>query len=232
MITEYICVDDKVVATDDNKGLVKLDYQDNIGEVLSQKNIIEELEKHINDLVTTKKNLNNPKTFLKENLRFFIQIDSVFAIGLACMYHINPDKLFEAIIPFLVACSATTYAGYKACKRERKLKVEAVEQEIREFGKTLKKEKQKLKELESEKKVEQRVSEDINYVDNRKLTDIERRKKAYMIFRDNCLKPMNEIIKENLKDKLIRDGVKADDDLIDNVKQISDSVALGLRAGK
>ena len=53
-----------------------------------------------------------------------------------------------------------------------------------------------------------------------------------MIFRDNCLKPMNEIIKENLKDKLIRDGVKADDDLIDNVKQISDSVALGLRAGK
>lgn len=199
MITEYKCVNGKVVAYDDNKGLKEYEYQDNIDEVLKQENTIEYIDNSLKELYSEKSwHEKHTKGFLDYyfsdgsllNVIYGISIIAMLTLG-SSVPVIGENLLFKiaAITYALGVIPATNVFQFKKYKKTNQLRLINLNEQIKEFESKLDMEKRKLMKLSKDQKTED-LSKTLHINNSKieKISNIKFRKKLYEYYRDNCLK--------------------------------------------
>lgn len=202
MITEYKKIYDKIIAHDDKKGIIKFEYQDNINEILNQKNVVEELENMICGL-------KNKKDFIekyKDNFNMMIFDENYGIKGIALIFLAFIIVLFAYMlgvgvwgnffrivsIPVLLSAFPTIIFQYKKYKNDMELNLINVDEQIKEFEETLEKEKELLVTLKNNNsKNNKDISNTKHIIDNtknNKLINIQKQKHLYETYRKWCSK--------------------------------------------
>lgn len=221
MITEFQRFDDKIVAFDDKKGLITYNYQDNIEEILKQKNVIEEIENTLNKL-------NNKKNYIDENkdnflLMLFMEnyglkalaffFCSCLLIPLALVVSLGWLEFFLRVIGLLLIITTlpSLVYQYKKYKNDMKLNLFNIDEEIKKFEKKLKNEVSLLKTLTNNKTNNKKTDSMKHIIDNSKnnnLLEIQKEKYLYETYRKWCYK-----FSKNKEDKLLKNNEISAEDL-------------------
>lgn len=195
MKNEYKKIGNKIVCYDDILGLEEYEYQDNINEVLKQKNIIETIDNNIKKLNIEKENILELKEdFTSTLLNKKNQISSIVILTIALLYTplalIN-NLLFIPIILFLISMIPIMAIGQKNYKKHLDSLIQNINDEIKELNERNILEKETLKSL-----CENKTSKYINTVNpesifinnsiNPTIKEIQRKKIIYQYFRHNC----------------------------------------------
>jgi len=234
----YKYVYGKICVIDDKEGLLEYDYQDNIDEVLKQENVIEELNNTISRLKDKREFIDSIKNnfyymfFYDEeygfvNILYLLMLAFVIGMGgefLTEMFGLEVNSIVFSIgsIVSLVSMIPSTLINYKKFKNSNTLKLINIDEQLDEFEEKLGNEKQKLKELEKNKSVsnvDNIIKESKIYICNdtiKSLTELEKRKCLYSLYRENCLKIKRMIKKGNLDKKI--DDILSDNDMLDLVE--------------
>lgn len=200
MINEYQCVNGKIVALDDKKGLKVYDYQDNIDSLLKQENIIENISENIEQLKKEKENILEEKNVdglsLITNPRYcgkaFICLIVAFLIVFGDICFGTNSWLLK--IPALISALSfvpTFCNQYKKYMKDIDLKSLNIDLQLNELKEVLEEENQKLKQLKKDNTSSKIIDNESSIsIDNSKIdtiSKIENRKKIYQFYRDNLI---------------------------------------------
>ena len=160
----YICVDDKVIISDDNGKQTENDYCDNLNEILVKGNVVEKIESEISSLEKQKKMALFNSTFEKIIALLFPIIAIVGTPILELLMGINPLETSATTIfgfngnnwfaptviglIFSLPCTGISLLGSHSSKKKSK----GFKSSIDGLQKQLEKEKTKLDELNKSKK--------------------------------------------------------------------------------
>ena len=221
MITEFQKFDDKIIAFDNKKGLITYNYQDNIEEILKQKNVIEEIENTLNKL-------NNKKNYIDENKDNFILMlftenyglkaltfffCSCLLIPLALVVNLGWLELSLRLIGLLSII--TTFPAlayqYKKYKNDMELNLFNINEEIKKFEKRLENENSLLKTLTNNITNSKKTDNTKHIIDNSKndkLLEIQKEKYLYDTYRKWCYE-----FSKNKEKKLLKNNEISAEDL-------------------
>lgn len=224
MKEEYKYIDSKVVAYDDKKGLQVYEYQDNIGELLNQENIIETINNILKELNNEKKGIKIDSNSFRDmlytpqygsNVRIMWSLAVLIVLfGMLVKTVAIPCAILGLIS--MISVIPTALYQHKKYKKDMLTKTENLEQQISEFEKILIIEECKLNNLKNnkEKTNEKNVNKESVEIDNTRnktINIIENKKRLYKYFREN----LNQIKKYKNKGLLrnILDSDYTDDDI-------------------
>lgn len=210
MKESFKLVDGKIVAYDNNAGIMEYEYQDNIEEVLNQENVVEQLSNDIEELKIEENNIEKHKNsfrhlFFSEGFgdhviccvmasALIMYIDMVFQFGVTPGMEVI-DIICRAVSGVTLLSSVPLgIHKYKKTKLGMKAKSENIKIQIKEFEEILEKELEKLitlKQTKTKSIPESKIGKDSKDIDNSKIeviSDITKKKQLYKFFREYILK--------------------------------------------
>lgn len=222
MITEFQRFDDKIIAYDDKNGLINYNYQDNVEEILKQKNVIEKIENILIELNNKKSCVNvNKNNFIlmlfmeeygmKAWAFYFCSVLIIFLASVISLGFIGNVIRLIALTGMLTTFPAIVYQ-YKKYKNDMELNLINIDEQIKEFEKKLEKEIDLLKTLMNNKTNNKEIDTSKKVIDNAKndkLLNIEKEKLLYETYRKWCY-----VFQKNKEYKLLKNGKVNNEDLI------------------